>query len=293
MPSTPLAVATVPSRAALAGNPSDGYGGAVVSIDVPAFAASVEIHDRGPGDEPIPLITATLQRFGSDVAGVDGLTATVDSTIPRSVGLAGSSAIVIATLTALGDATGVALAPDEIAQLAHTVERVDLGIAGGWQDQIIQSRGGPLLMEFAEPMRQERLPAPIAPLFVAWTSEASEDSGVSHAELRTREAEVAASMAELADVARHAAEALRAGSTHELKSAMNTTFDLRRAVMPIDPLHGAMVDTARGLGAACNFAGSGGAIVGVVPKASASFEAGLRAAGLELITWKPGDDGNG
>ena len=292
MPAAPLATATVPSRAALAGNPSDGYGGAVVSVDVPAFAASVEIREHS-GDEPVPLIATTLRRFSLDVAPVDGLTATFESTIPRSVGLAGSSAIVIATLAALGEATGSALEADQIAQLAHMVERVDLGIAGGWQDQIIQSRGGPLLMEFAEPMRQERLPSPIAPLFVAWTTEASEDSGVSHAELRARETEVAASMADLADVARSAAEALRAGSTHELKAAMNATFGLRRAVMPIDPLHGAMIDTARSLGAACNFAGSGGAIVGVVPKDAVAFEAGVQEAGLELTMWNPGDDGNG
>lgn len=39
------------------------------------------------------------------------------------------------------------------------------------------------------------------------------------------------------------------------------------------------------LGAAANFAGSGGAIVGVVPKASQEFEDGLRRAGLEVRTW--------
>ncbi len=48
MPTGRSIVTTCPARAALAGNPSDGYGGAVVAVPVPDLAAfaSTEPADR-------------------------------------------------------------------------------------------------------------------------------------------------------------------------------------------------------------------------------------------------------
>ena len=43
MPSSPAAAGVAPARAALAGNPSDGYGGAVLAVCLPALAARVEV----------------------------------------------------------------------------------------------------------------------------------------------------------------------------------------------------------------------------------------------------------
>ena len=47
------ATAVVPARAGLVGNPSDGYGGAVLAIPVTALAASVTVTvaAAAPGDE--------------------------------------------------------------------------------------------------------------------------------------------------------------------------------------------------------------------------------------------------
>ena len=117
------------SRAALAGNPSDGYGGAVVSMMVPTFQASARLVTVGDASAPIPIVASTIARCARDL-GVDPATVvTVESNIPRSVGLAGSSAIVIATIRALEEGFGLALTPEEVADLAYRVEREDLGLS--------------------------------------------------------------------------------------------------------------------------------------------------------------------
>lgn len=284
----------VPARAALAGNPSDGYGGAVLSVPLPVWAATVTIlgPDITPTSAEIELVRATKARFAADRTPTDGFAVEVATTIPRSVGLAGSSAIVIATIRALAEATEASLTDRDVAEMAHTIERVDMGIAGGWQDQIIQSNrtGLPLLMEFAEPITAAVVtPAPI-PLFVAYSTGGAQPSGISHADLRSRAHELADVMGELAELARAAADALASHNTHELKQAIDTTFDLRSTIMTIEPAHRAMIDAAREAGAACNFAGSGGAISGVVPKDSETFVAALESAGLTVVTWTPGGD---
>lgn len=276
----------VPARASLAGNPSDGYGGAVLAVPVPELAATARISTDRLADE-LELVVAARARFSSDVAAVDDVRVEVSTTIPRSVGLAGSSAIVTATIRALAIHAGVAVSDGDVAALCHRVEREDLGIAGGWQDQIAQAyeNGRPILMEFDEPRRHRHIDAPPVPLFLAYSADASESSNVVHSDLRNRANEIEAVMQELADVARSAADALAAGRTHDLKAAINASFDLRESVLTINPAHRAMITAARAAGAACNFAGSGGAIVGIVPKDPATFTTAITAANLTLLTW--------
>lgn len=287
----------VPARAALAGNPSDGYGGAVLSVPLPDLAATVRIIQAtgtpATGTPPrgeLELVRATRTRFEAAVASVGGVEVDVQTSIPRSVGLAGSSAIVIATIRGFAEHVGASLTEREIATLAHTVERVELAIPGGWQDQIIQSdrRGVPLLMEFAEPISTTAIAAAPIPLFVAYGAGGSQSSAIPHADLRSRAHEMTDVMGELAELGRRAAAALGNHDTHGLKEAINHTFDLRRTIKAIEPEHQSMIDTARQAGAACNFAGSGGAISGVVPKDAVEFRTTMESAGLKLLMWTAG-----
>ena len=75
------------------------------------------------------LLDATVARFHRDLA-PDRVTtqARFATTIPRSVGLGGSSAIVIATLRALCELHRVTLTRDTMAALALSIEVDDLGI---------------------------------------------------------------------------------------------------------------------------------------------------------------------
>ena len=274
--------ATVAARAALAGNPSDGYGGAVTSVPVPALRATVEVVS---GSHENPLVAAVVDRWAATHGPLDPATTLhVHTSIPRSVGLAGSSAIVIAGLRALARRQGTELADDVLIGLAHAVEREDLGIAGGWQDQISQVVGRPVAMEFEpspahRPLRAGRS----IPFFVAWDPAAAESSSTVHARpLDDRAPELRA----LAEQARVAADAFEQGDVHRLKAAMEATLDLRFALMPIAPRHREMAELARSLGVPCNFAGSGGAIIGVLPKDPPPFLEALEAGGLTTTTWE-------
>ena len=160
------------ARAALAGNPSDGYGGAVLAVCVPGLAAHAEAQPApvALSDPPSTLVDATVARFGRGPCAVRWTTA-----VPREVGLGGSSAIVTATVRALCALHGDVLAPDELAELVLAVEVDDLGIAAGPQDRYAQAHEGLVLMDFAGARpRVERLdPALLPPLYVAWRSDAA------------------------------------------------------------------------------------------------------------------------
>src|SRR5271167_3514128 len=92
------------ARAALAGNPSDGYGGAVLAITFSDFRAEASA-SAGPEQSASPpnsLVAAAMRRFARELAPVD-LASSVEWTtsIPKGVGLGGSSASVIATAPGL------------------------------------------------------------------------------------------------------------------------------------------------------------------------------------------------
>src|SRR4029453_16318871 len=59
-------------------------------------------------------------------------------------------ALVTACVGALAMLTDRAMVPREVAELAYVIEREDLGIAGGWQDQFAAAFGGFNLLEFAD-----------------------------------------------------------------------------------------------------------------------------------------------
>jgi glucuronokinase len=271
-----------PARTALAGNPSDGYGGAVLAVTIDALGARATARAAAqlsvsPDSE---LVRATGVRFGAPVA-IEWST-----TVPENVGLGGSSAITIAVLRALTALHG-ALAPRELALMAHAVEREDLGIPGGRQDQLVQAHGGLTLMDWGEDPdgHVERLDAALLPpLVVAWRHDASEPSGVAHADLRSRYR--IGDMPELAQLARDGANALRIGDHAGFAGAVDHSYEHRAAMMALDPRHVEMIEVARAAGASANYSGSGGAIVAVchqdAPPARVAAE--LAALGCETLT---------
>ena len=110
-----------------------------------------------PGADLVSAAVMRLQRVTG--APVSASEIRWGTNIPRSVGLAGSSAIVIAVLRALCASHAIALAPDALARLALEVETEELGIAAGLQDRIAQVYGGVTFMDFGSPHRFEPLAA--------------------------------------------------------------------------------------------------------------------------------------
>lgn len=287
------ASATAPARAALAGNPSDGFGGRTLALALPAFKARVAVEPGGSfdceraldGGGPAALMAAAvLQLAGAGRIATTGFGLRCSSEIPPEVGLAGSSAIVVATLRALAEAFAVTLTPDEVARIALRAEVEGLGIAAGPQDRVVQAHGGLVSMDFGgggDAWSVERLdPALLPPLFVAWDHGSAAHSGDYHGELRRRhgdgDPEVARGLERLAQLAAHAREALLAGDVEEFARCVDGSFDARAAMGSLEPAHVRMVEIARELGASANYAGSGGAVVGTLPRGPAAQE--LQAA---------------
>jgi glucuronokinase len=254
-----------PARAALLGNPSDGYGGHVVALALANFSARVHL-EEGEGCSPAdaaPLVEAAMGRFPRAGGRVR---ARVETDIPRSVGLGGSSAIVIATLRALSALHDVALGEMEIARLALAAEAEDLGIEAGPQDRVVQAHGGLVSMDFAADTVERLDPAGLPPLFLAWRADAPQPSGRVHAPLRDRvgagERGAIAALGEMAEVARAGRDAIEAADHDALADLVDRTFDLRAELLELDPRHVRLVEIARARGGHATFAGSGGAVVG-------------------------------
>ena len=151
-------------RAGILGNPSDGYGGRVLSLTYSDFQADVELRDEGLSVEELlerfengesegieQLTDAALCRFNKSHPLPDStrLKITASTNIPRQVGMSGSSALIIAALRALAERAGISIAPRELALLAWEAETLELGIAAGPQDRVAQAHGGLLDMDFS------------------------------------------------------------------------------------------------------------------------------------------------
>ena len=276
---------TAYARAALLGNPSDGYGGRTISFVFTNLSADVEVeesrrsevHPEAGG----PLLQATLARFRRHAeatkqpAPASELSFHWRTSIPREVGLGGSSAIVIAALRALCSLYGVSIPRVDLPAMALSVETEGLGIEAGLQDRVAQTYEGLTYMDF-EPEAAEAQghgayeeldPRLLPPLLVAYEPGASEASSRPHGDLRGRyergDPDVVQAMDEIAGLARQGRECLLAGDHDGLRRALDRNFDARRRLYPLDPRHTRMIEAARSAGASANYAGSGGAITAI------------------------------
>jgi glucuronokinase len=167
------------------GNPSDGFGGRTITVQISDFGAKADLGEHSvveivphPLHDPFHfnslealhataerdgyyggtrLIYATCKRFYDYCNMYDVELPTknfrlrYDTDIPRQVGLGGSSAIVVAALRVLMKFYGVTC--DDIPlpiqpNLARTVETDELEIKAGLQDRVAQIYGGLVYMDF-------------------------------------------------------------------------------------------------------------------------------------------------
>ena len=118
----------------------------VADLGAQAVARPAPAIEVTPSSE---LVRVTIARFARELHPAAARTEVRWSTsIPRGVGLGGSSAIVIATLRALCDLYRVRLTQAEMAELALAVEVEELGITAGLQDRVAQCFGGVMFMDF-------------------------------------------------------------------------------------------------------------------------------------------------
>jgi len=295
------------ARAGLIGNPSDGYHGKTISIIVKNFSANVVIYEW-PHLEIIPtrqdhcrfdnideflhdqrlngyygglrLIKASIKRFAEycqkyDISlPAENFSLRYESNIPRQVGLAGSSAIVTATIRALCRFYEIEIPKEILPGLILSVERDELGIGAGLQDRVAQVYEGLTFMDFDKHYMDEHghgiyqsldlelLP----PVYIAFQTELAESSEVFHNDIRKRydkgESLVIDAITTIADLAGQARECLLNRDHAELARLMDQNFDTRRTIYNLNPKHIRMVELARQIGASAKFAGSGGSVIG-------------------------------
>lgn len=296
------------ARAGLVGNPSDGYFGKTISISVRNFSAKVALYES-PEVELVPSFQdrskyASVRDLVEDVksngyyGGIRLMKATIRkffdyctaheipledkcfsiryrSDIPRRLGLAGSSALVTATLRCLLEYYEIDLPRPLQANLILSVETDELGITAGLQDRVIQVYEGCVYMNFDRDLMESRgfgeyeeiEPALLPPLFIAYRKDLGEGSEVFHNNIRDRwlngDPEVVQAMKDFASYAQEARDLIRAGRPLDIGPCMTRNFERRKSIYTLDPRNIDMVDRARAAGAHATFAGSGGAIAGV------------------------------
>ncbi len=168
-------------RAAVIGNPSDGYFGKTIAFLFSNFIARVQLYET-PELEVKPehldvALFSSMKELVDDVsyAGYYGgmrllkasirvfynychsagirlddrnFTIRYHSSIPLRLGLAGSSAIITACFKALQQFFGITFTPELQANLVLSVETKELGISAGLQDRVAQAFEHPVFMDF-------------------------------------------------------------------------------------------------------------------------------------------------
>nr|XP_014345408.1 PREDICTED: probable glucuronokinase 2 [Latimeria chalumnae] len=323
-------------RIGIMGNPSDGFCGKTIAMTISNFWAEVTICESKslvlvphPLNDPtefgslqdlycisrkegyqggLRLLQATCKKFyqfcsqNGIALAQRNFTLKYDTNIPRQVGLAGSSAIVSATVKCL--MKFYTLTDDDLpkpirARLVLNVETDELFITAGLQDRVVQwlaiNLGYLLLFTLGNYTRMDIRCAP--PFWIAYLGDPS-DSGKIHSDVRHRwlngDPEVLEAMKRFAELADQAKTALESRNWTELANLMNENFDLRRSIYTdacLGPGNLKMVELARQYGSAVKLPGSGGAVVGLCldPEKLVDLKAAFQEAGCVFCHVVPYD----
>jgi len=198
-----------------------------------------------------------------------------ESSIPQRLGLGGSSAIITAALRALCQYYAIDIPLPVQANLALEAETRELGVPAGLQYRVAQAYQGLVYMDFSRDLMQSRGygeylrldPGLARNAYVAYRTSLSEGTEVFHNNIRDRwnrgETAVVEAMQTWASYAEQGKECLLRGDSARLGELIDANFDLRARIFKISAGNREMIDAARSAGASANFAGSGGAIVGL------------------------------
>lgn len=294
------------ARAGLLGNPSDGFFGKTISIIVRNFGAGVLLYESPElvveEDEidrfrNLRHLTETIKKTGyyggrrlvmaaikkfSEYCDQENIrlparnfTLRFSTTIPRQVGLSGSSAIITATFKALMKFYEVEIPLELLPSWVLKAESEELSITAGLQDRVIQAYEGCVYMDFEREFMNKHGrghyesidPALLPKFYIAYKTQLSKVSGAVHNPIKEKfeagDPLVCDTLAEIAEVAEQGRTAILNKDYASLDQLINLNFDLRRKIYNISPSHLELVEAARACGVSAKFAGSGGTIIGM------------------------------
>jgi galactokinase/mevalonate kinase-like predicted kinase len=318
-------VASAPGRCGIIGNPTDMYGGSVISCSTRERAfVSIEPHeslvleaDEGPTEI---RVRADLQLKGDHVDILRSVIAHQRyyrlrahikcwSDLPFAAGLSGSTAMLAAALQAALGYQSVEHGRHHFAELARSIELNYMGVVCGYQDQYMATFGGINYMDFrdkefyreiaSEPYATvESLTPHVAELpFILANTGVAHHSGAVHKPIRERwlegEREVVEAYVRIAKLAREGKKALLTRDWRLLGDLMNENHDIQRRLGGSGPENERLIEAALkagAFGAKLAGAGQGGTIIALHPD-PASLKPALEAAGTRRFLYPQPSDG--
>lgn len=310
---------SAPGRVGIIGNPTDMYGGSVLSCSS-AERAHVTIEEASrltlvAADQPLAIggrddlaLRGDLYDIPKAVLGHLRLhdapiRITIRSDIPFRSGMSGSAALVVATLQALWTYAGESHGPHHLAEVARSIELNRMQNVCGYQDFYMCTFGGINYMDFREKQFYrdvdlehyatiERLDDHVADLpFVCAKRGVRPASGVVHKPLRERwldgDSDVVDGYVRIGALAREGKKALLLRDWARLGELMNENHDIQRRLGGSGPDNERMIDAALragSWGAKLAGAGNGGTIIALHPEPQRLARELLRA-GAERIIW--------
>jgi D-glycero-alpha-D-manno-heptose-7-phosphate kinase len=315
--------ACAPLRISFAGGGTDvppyphTHGGAVLSVTIDR-CATADLRPRVDGDYHVEsrdlraraafapdelafnghldLVKAVLRDLAVRRPG-RGLDLTLATDAPPGSGLGSSSALVVAMLAAVGAATGRAWSPADLARTAYQVERVDLKIEGGMQDQYAAAYGGLNFIEFSGDDQVEVRPLLVAAevlealersLLLAWSGDSRTDGGILRRQVDgvlSGSERSLASLGALKALAEAMRDALLAGDLASFADGLREGWEHKRRLAAgiATPRLEELYEVARAAGASAGKvlgAGGGGFMLfAAPPRLRARVEGALEAAG--------------
>ena len=280
-----------PGRGGIAGNPSDMYGGSMLSCATKAraecsvspagalmlsvgrefavFATADDLTMRGDG---LDIARAVLAAFEIDPQR-DRFHLEASTAIPMQAGLAGSTALVCAMVAALQASSGSVQHAHRLVETVRDVELNRLGVLCGFQDATMSVFGGLRFIDVRnrEALRQgpdepyvvaERLIAPGFPFILAHTG-VKHHSGIVHKSLRDRwlegEPAIVSGYARIQRIAQMGKRAFLDGDWDYLAALMNENHAIQRDLGGSGESNERLIKAAMDAGAlAAKLAGAGG-----------------------------------
>ena len=308
---------SAPGRCGIIGNPSDMYGGSVISCSIkprahvtitPSDQLEVEAAERevtinGPGDLALNGDYFDVARAVLDYLRDEELRCRISysTEIPVKAGVGGSTALTVAILYGLLRFKGLKYNPYRVAELARYIELNHLRVICGYQDAYMCTFGSLNYMDFRGKQfyrrAAEELYATIEPLepfvtelpFVLAHTGVTHSSDAVHKPIRERwlEGDPAArnGYEEISRIARDGKKALLAQDWERLGWLMNENHAIQRDLGGSGEANERLIKVALdhgAMGAKLAGAGDGGTIIALKPQPEEMIKA-LREAGSEAI----------
>lgn len=326
-----MIVCSAPGRCGVLGNPTDMYGGSVISCSTrerarcevrEASVLAVEADngerqeittedDLAPRGDRLDLAKAVLRGLHVRPGGEHAFHVATSTEIPMQAGLAGSTALVAAVFGAVAKHIGHEISGHALAEAIRRVEYEIMGVVCGFQDQYMAVFGGLNYLDFrdkgshiapdaqpfatVEPLAG-RVTGPL-PLLLAHTG-VKHHSGSVHKSVRERwlegEPAVRQGYERIGHLARWGKAALLAGDWERLADAMNENQQIQHDLGASGEACDRLIAVARENGALAGKlagAGHGGTILALTFEPERTAQA-LQAAGAGRIL-VPAPDSSG